>query len=120
MSDLKVHSQIISLQVPSENTKDSVSSVDLTVESPSAAEKSTSTAQLKPTKSKMQAKKSKDKMAATADTIAASVSFTDMKQSSSLNHVKWKLLNCADSIVREMLKVTFVPKTVTDCKIFFF
>ena len=110
-------------QVPSENTKDSTSNVDLTVESPSSvAEKSSSTAQLKPAKSKMQIKKSKDKMA-TAETTttaaaaaAAAVSFTDVKQTCPLNYIKWKLLSCADSIVREMLKVTIAPKTSTDCK----
>lgn len=110
------------IQVPSENSKDSTSSVDLAVESPSA-EKSNSTAQLKPTKSKMQVKRSKDKIVAATTVDAAntaSVSFTDIKQPSSLNHIKWKLLNCADSIVREMLKVTVVPKTSTDCKFFYF
>ena len=69
----------------------------------------------------MQIKKSKDKMAtATAETTtaaaASAVSFTDVKQACSLSHVKWKLLTCADSIVREMLKVTIAPKTSTDCK----
>ena len=70
----------------------------------------------------MQIKKSKDKMAtATAETtttaaVSAAVSFTDVKQTCSLNHIKWKLLTCADSIVREMLKVTIAPKTSTDCK----
>ena len=91
------------------------------MESPSSvAEKSSSTAQLKPAKSKMQIKKSKDKMA-TAETtttaaVSAAVSFTDVKQTCPLNYIKWKLLSCADSIVREMLKVTIAPKTPTDCK----
>ena len=67
----------------------------------------------------MQIKKSKDKMA-TAETTttaaAAAVSFTDVKQTCPLNYIKWKLLSCADSIIREMLKVTIAPKTSTDCK----
>ena len=91
-------------EVPSEDVKDS-SSADL-MSGLLTAEKSISVAQLRISKSNVQFKKSRDK--------SDEVSFIDMKQSSLLNQIKWKLLNRADPIVREMLKVIFIPKTSGD------